>query len=192
VLLRFFMWFGRLPPRTRTIVLVGGFLGYNTLRRTAVAEPGLRPFILPVLVLYLVFVALTWLADPLMNLLLMARPEGRRLLRAEERRGAVLVACCLAAGVALGVAAGVTNAPRLALPALGVGFASFAVAAAYGREGRKRRQLQVLAAVAVAGSLLSAVAPRGVGGALFLAAVLSSAAATWLSHFGSDRPRRAG
>lgn len=186
LLLRFFMWFGRLPTRTRTIVLVGGFLGYNALRRTAAVQPGLRPFILPVLIVYLVFVALTWLADPLMNLLLMVRPEGRRLLQPDQRKGAVLVGCCLAAAIAMGIGSAAASAPGLALPALGVGLASFAVAAAYGREGRRRRQLQVLAAVAVAASLLMAVAPDGVAGALFVAAVLSTAAATWLSHFGKD------
>lgn len=188
LLLRFFLWFGRLPPRTRMIVLVGGLLGYNALRRTAAAQPELRPLIVPVLIAYLGFVALTWLADPLLNLLLMTRPEGRRLLDADQRRAALLVGTCLALGATMGITGALADAPRVMLGGLGVGLGCFAIAAAYSREGRKRQQLGVLAAVAVGASLLFIAAPEGMAAVLFLVAVLSSAAATWMSHFGSDRP----
>lgn len=187
LLLRFFIWFGRLPPRTRTIVLVGGFLGYNTLRRTAAEQPELRPLILPVLIGYLGFVTLSWLADPLLNLLLMVRPEGRRLLSAGQRRAALLVGSCLALGATMGIAGALADHPRVMLGGLGVGLGCFAISAAHSREGRKRQQLGVLAAVAIGASLISIVAPDGLDAVLFLAAVLSAAAATWMSHFGADR-----
>jgi tetratricopeptide (TPR) repeat protein len=188
LLLRFFLWFGRLPPRTRMIVLVGGLIGYNALRRTAAEQPELRPLIAPVLIAYLGFVALSWLADPLLDLLLMTRPEGRRLLDADQRRTALLVGTCLALGATMGITGALANAPRVMLGGLGVGLGCFAIAATYSREGRKRRQLGVLAAVAIGASLLFIVAPEGMAGVLFLVAMLSSAAATWMSHFGSDRP----
>jgi tetratricopeptide (TPR) repeat protein len=191
LLLRFFLWFGRLQPRTRTLILVGGFLGYNTLRRTASLQPELRPFIVPVLVSYVAFVVLSWLADPLMNLLLMARPEGRRLLAPDQRRSAVLVGSCLALGAALGIVGGVWDHPRLALAGLGVGLASFAVAAAGSREGQRRRQFSRIAAAAVAASLASAVLPNPISGLLFLGAVLCTVVVTWMSNFVSDRPKRA-
>jgi tetratricopeptide (TPR) repeat protein len=187
LLLRFFLWFGRLPPRTRTIVLVGGLIGYNMLRRTAAEQPELRPLIVPLLIAYLGFLTLSWLADPLLNLLLMARPEGRRLLDADQRRAAVLVGSCLALGAATGIAGALVHEPRVMLGGLGVGLGCFAIAAAYSCEGRKRRQVGVLAAVAIGASLVSIVVPEGMDAALFLAAVLSAAAATWMSHFGSDR-----
>ncbi|HEU4523863.1 MAG TPA: tetratricopeptide repeat protein [Gemmatimonadales bacterium] len=190
LLLRFFLWFGRLQPRTRTLILIGGFLGYNTLRRTAALQPELRPLIVPVLVLYLAFVVLSWLADPLMNLLLMARPEGRRLLEQDQQRTALLVGGCLALGTVLGIAGGVSDQPRVALAGLGVGLASFAMAAAGAREGRRRRQFHTMAAIAVTASLASLVAPEAMAGALFLGAVLCTAAATWLSNFASDGPKR--
>lgn len=189
LLLRFFLWFGRLQPRTRTLILVGGFLGYHWLRRAASLHPELRPFILPLLVLYLAFVVLSWLADPLMNLLLMARPEGRRLLDADQQRSAVLVGCCLALGVALGVGGAVSDQPRVALAGLGVGLASFATAAAGTRQGRRRTQFYAMAAAAVAASLGSAVAPESMAGALLLGAVLCTVAVTWISNFVSDGSR---
>jgi tetratricopeptide (TPR) repeat protein len=186
LLLRFFLWFGRLQPRTRTLILIGGFLGYHVLRRTAVLHPELRPLIVPVLVVYVAFVVLSWLADPLMNLLLMARAEGRRLLEPDQRRSAVLVGCCLALGAVLGIAGGVSGQARLALAGVGVGLASFAVAAAGGRDGRRRTQFYSMAAVAVTASLVSAVAPEPTAGLLFLGAVLCTGAVTWMSNFASD------
>ena len=190
VLLRFFLWFGRLQPRTRTVLVVGGFLGYNSLRRLAAHQPGLRPFIVPVLVLYVGFVVLTWLADPLMNLLLMTRAEGRRLLSVEQQRTSLLVGGCLGIGLMLGIAGGVTGEVRALLAAAGVGLASFAVSAAGTREGRRRRQFGVMAAVAFAASLGVLVAPDPLDRLLFLAAVLCSAAVTWMSNFMRDGEAR--
>ena len=189
LMLRFFLWFGRLQPRPRTAIVIGGFLAYNALRRTATHQPELRPLIVPVLVVYLAFVVLSWLADPLMNLLLMTRAEGRRLLEPDQRRSAVLVGSCLALGAALGIAGGISDQPRVALAGLGVGLASFAVAAAGTREGRRRTQFYSMAAVAIGASLLSALAPESLAGMLFLVAVLCSAAVTWMSAFAQETPR---
>ena len=136
LLLRFFLWFSGLPTRTRTYVLIGGVLGYNVLRRTARAEPELTPFITPLLIAYAGFVVLSWLADPLLNLLLMARPEGRRLLTPDEKRGAVLVGACLSLAALLGAIAALSAWKNAGLSAFGVAFSSFAVAAAYQRTGR--------------------------------------------------------
>jgi tetratricopeptide (TPR) repeat protein len=190
LLLRFFLWFGRLQPRTRTMILVGGFLGYNALRRVAAHQPDLRPLIVPVLVLYVGLVVLSWLADPLMNLLLMARPEGRRLLSPDQQRTAVLVGGSLGIGIMLGVAGGITGEVRALLAAIGLGLASFAVSAAGAHEGRRRRQFGAMAAVAVLASLGVLVAPEPLDGLLFLGAVLCSAAVTWMSNFMPDRPGR--
>ncbi len=184
LLLRFFLWFSALPTRTRTYVLIGGVLGYNFLRRTARAEPELQPFIAPLLIAYVGFVVLSWLADPLLNLLLMARPEGRRLLTPDEKRGAVLVAACLSLAALLGGMAVLSLWKNAGLSALGVAFTSFAVAAAYQRTGQKRIQLQILAGLALCSSLVAAVSGFGL-----LIAIVCIALATWMSHFGEDRPR---
>jgi len=187
LLLRFFIWFSRLESRTRTIILVGGLIGYNVLRYSASARPELKPFILPVLVAYLAFLALSWLADPLLNLLLMARPEGRRLLDADARRSALLVGACLAGAAVLGLAS-LAGRPSLLLSAFAVGFASFAVSAAYGHRGRRRRQLKGLAGTAIVAGLAAGVVSESLQGGMLLVAVLGVVAATWLSHFGTEAP----
>ncbi|HEX6433376.1 MAG TPA: hypothetical protein VFZ87_04010, partial [Gemmatimonadales bacterium] len=189
LLLRFFLWFSRLPSRTRTYVLIGGLLAYNFLRRTARAEPELKPFITPLLIAYAGFVVLSWLADPLLNLVLMARPEGRRLLTPDEKRGAQLVGGCLALAVLLGVIAALTPWKGAGLSAFGVGFTSFAVSAAYQRKGRKQTQLQVLAGIAFCSSLAAGVLPPQLAGLGLAIAILCIVAGTWMSHFGQDHPR---
>ncbi|HYF39177.1 MAG TPA: hypothetical protein VD930_05785 [Gemmatimonadales bacterium] len=189
LLLRFFLWFSGLPPRTRTFVLVGGLLGYNVLRRTARSEPDLEPFITPLLIGYLLFVVLSWLADPVLNLLLMARAEGRRLLSPDEKRGAVLVGACVGFAILLAIIGLYSPWTGAAVSAIGVGLTSFAVAAAYQRSGQKRVQLQVLAGLAFCTSAAAGILPREYAGFGLLIAVLCVVLATWMSHFGKDQPR---
>jgi hypothetical protein len=190
LLLRFFLWFGRLPQRTRTLLLVGGVLGYSFLRRTANAQSELKPLITPVLVVYVGFVLLSWLADPLLNLLLMTRPEGRRLLNADERRSAILVAGCLGIAAALGACVLLTSWANAGLGAFGVGFTSLAVSAAYQREGTRRIQLQTLAVLSFGASLGATVTAAPLAGLLLGLAILCVVVGTWMSHFATDRPRR--
>jgi tetratricopeptide (TPR) repeat protein len=189
LLLRFFLWFSGLPTRTRTSALIGGLLAYNFLRRTARTEPELKPFITPLLIAYAGFVVLTWLADPLLNLVLMARPEGRRLLTPDEKRGAVLVGACLTLAALLGVTAAFTQWKNAGMSAFGVGFTSFAVTAAYQRRGRKRTQLQVLAGIALCSSLAAGILPDQFAGIALVIAILCIVLGTWMSHFGEDHPR---
>ena len=188
LLLRFFLWFSALPTRTRTYVLIGGLLAYNFLRRTARTEPELKPFITPLLIAYAGFVVLSWLADPLLNLALMARPEGRRLLTPDEKRGALLVGACLTLAALLGAVAALTTWKNAGMSAFGVGFSSFAVAAAYQRVGRKRTQLQVLAGIALCSSLAAGILPQQFAGIGLAIAILCIVLGTWMSHFGEDRP----
>jgi tetratricopeptide (TPR) repeat protein len=192
LLLQFFLWFGKLPSRTRMLVLVGGVFGYNVLRRAAEDEPDLKPWITPVLIAYGIFVALSWLADPLLNLLLMTRAEGRRLLDADERRSALLVGGCLGLALLLGAVAGLSPWKPGFISAAGVALVSFAVAAAYHREGRRRRQLLTLGGTAFGLSLAAGIAAPPLGALCFVVAFLCVAVSTWMSHLGSDerRPRR--
>src|SRR5690606_16299570 len=67
VLLRFFQWLGRFPRRTRNLFIIGGFVAYQLLRRLQESNPELRWVILPLLVVYIGFLVLSWLADPLLN-----------------------------------------------------------------------------------------------------------------------------
>ena len=68
--------------------------------RLANANPALRPWLMPLIVLYIVFVAATWLGQPLMNLALRLHPFGRLALSRDERIGSNWIGGFLAAGLA--------------------------------------------------------------------------------------------
>ena len=70
LMLRYFLWMNRLDPRVRWGVLLGGWF--------------LARFLGPLIVVYWIFVYLTWTADPLFNLLLRLHPDGRHALSREQ------------------------------------------------------------------------------------------------------------
>src|SRR3954451_6195890 len=111
-------------------------------------------------------------ADPLLNLVLMARPEGRRLLRADDKQAALLVGACLGLAAVLGAVSALSGWWGGTVGALGVAMVTVAISAAYGRSGRKRRQLQVMAGLAFGLSLVAAVAPATIAGICFVLAIL--------------------
>ena len=186
LLLRAFTWLSRFPVRTRRLLLIAAFFGYNLLRGVAGEHPALGWIIWPLLAVYIAFVVLSWLADPLLNLVLLAGKEGRQLLGRDERHAALLVGGCLGLGVALGIAAASTGWSGGYLSALGVGFTSFAVAAAWNRAGRRRLFLQRVAAIAFLAAMASGVAPSPWAEGLFLLTILCIGVTTWTSSLAGD------
>jgi tetratricopeptide (TPR) repeat protein len=83
-LLRYFLWMSTLSRKTQWAVSLGGLIGVRVLRAAAASNPALAPWVTPLLVLYGLFVFLTWTADPLFNLLLRLNRFGRYALSAEE------------------------------------------------------------------------------------------------------------
>lgn len=178
LVLRFFLWIGRFPQRTRNLILIGGFIGYRLLRSLAKSQPELQPFIAPLLIAYLVFVVLTWLADPLLDLMLMLRAETRRLLSQDSRTAALLVVACLTTALVLVLLASI--APNLFGMGLGIGLLSFTISGAYRHTGTKRRALLRTAALAAILLALSAFA-TGNSGLLLGAGFILIIGGTWYS-----------
>lgn len=184
LLLRFFYWLQSFEPRTQTIILIGGVLGARTLSRAAKNDPDLAPFILPVIVLYFAFVFVSWLADPLLDLTLMARAEGRRLLSDDDKRGALAVGRTLGVAILLSLAGLAVESLRLfLLPGLAIGFTSLTVAAAYQCAPGKERTGLLIASRAFAGLGLAAiVAGPQLGAGLVLLVFVGVAIGTWVSR----------
>ncbi|HTH50249.1 MAG TPA: tetratricopeptide repeat protein [Candidatus Limnocylindria bacterium] len=95
VMLRYFLWMNRLSGRAQWAVVLGGYFGNKLLSGLAATNPGWRPWILPVQILYLIFVLLTWLADPIFNLILRLNRYGRHALTDRQRQSANWVGLCL-------------------------------------------------------------------------------------------------
>lgn len=99
IVLGWFLWMLRLPSRTQWGILVGAFVGYQVLRNLAAGQPQLKPFVAPLLIAYVTFALMTWLAAPLFNLLLRLNRFGRLALTREQTITSNWVGLCVLAAV---------------------------------------------------------------------------------------------
>ena len=86
---------GRLSPNVRWGVILGGYAVFRLADRAAYAWPEQAIFFTPFIYLYFSFAILTWLADPLFNLLLFVHPLGRHALSARERFSSLIASLFL-------------------------------------------------------------------------------------------------
>jgi tetratricopeptide (TPR) repeat protein len=104
VMLWYFFWMAKLSGRAQWAVVIGGYLGYRVLRDLAARNPEWQPYVLPVLIIYIAFALMTWIADPLFNLLLRLSRFGRMALSHQQIVASNWIgACVLVALAALGV-----------------------------------------------------------------------------------------
>ena len=83
-MLKYFLWMSRLSSQVQWMVILGGWFGMRFLSKAAKTYPAIAPYVLPIKIIYLLFVFLTWTADPLFNLLLRLNKFGRLALRREQ------------------------------------------------------------------------------------------------------------
>jgi len=158
---KFYVALSRLNSKAAFLLIIGVWLLIQLLSRMAEQVPGLRPFVIPVVILYVLFVVLTWIANPLFNTFLRFHPFGQHLLDRSQRWASNLIAPCLLlsacslligllfADLLLGILAGAYWL-GLAIP----------IASTFSMEDQKRRMLLGIASVAIAlvpvgGTLLS-------------------------------------
>ena len=83
-MLRYFFWMSKLSSRAQWGVILGAYFGNRILSGIAKSQPATAPAILVIKILYMIFVVLTWTADPLFNLLLRLNRFGRLALSREQ------------------------------------------------------------------------------------------------------------
>jgi hypothetical protein len=160
-------------------LILGLFFGVRLLRTMARSQPALAPFLYPVIFLYLAFVLLTWVSDPLFNLLLRLDRFGRLALSREQVQasswfGAVLglALVALAAGLA-------TGSETLLLIALGAGALIHPVTAIFRcRPGWPRWTMAGYTVVIVI--LMSVALYRGAVAGFIGFALIGSVLSTWI------------
>lgn len=91
-LLQYFLWAGRLPASWQWGLMIGGFFGNRLLNQLADNVPALRPFVYPIIGIYVCFAMMTWLGPSFFNLLLRFDRFGRHALSNDQRWGANLLA----------------------------------------------------------------------------------------------------
>jgi Flp pilus assembly protein TadD len=139
---RFYVWMSRLNSKAAFGLIFGAWLLMQVLSRVAGNVPALGPLILPILVIYVLFVVLTWIANPLFNTFLRFHPFGKHLLDRTQMWSSNLIAPALALGV-LGMIVG-TVVDSFILGLLAAGFwigAAIMVAATFTMPTPQRRWL---------------------------------------------------
>lgn len=156
VMLAYFLWTARLSPNALWGFIIGGYVASRVLRQFAHSMPQWAPYIWVVLGLYFAFCVMTWIADPLFNLLLRTNSLGRVLLTRQQVVAAnwfggslLLALVSLAAWLVLPVHA-------LLMLALVAGAMVIPIAGALGTDPGRRRSILVAyaAALGVCGALV--------------------------------------
>jgi tetratricopeptide (TPR) repeat protein len=191
LLLRYFTWTSELSDRTRNGMVIGAVLGFNLLRYLAQAYPALEPLVWPVLIIYGIWLALTWLSDPLLDLTLLARAETRRLVDSDDRRAAILIGTALGLALLLGLAGALTSYSDLLATSLCLVLVTLPIKGAYSAPpSDKRDRLLVVAAVALTLGVAASLAPEDYRVLCLGVSILLSALSTWYSRLGKAVPQR--
>ena len=109
VMLRYFLWTASLSAQAQWFILIGGYVGYQILRQVSASNPAIAPFTMPLIIGYVVFAVMTWLADPLFNLMLRLSRFGRLALSKRQTWASNVLGLLLLAAVTsaiFGVAGG--------------------------------------------------------------------------------------
>jgi tetratricopeptide (TPR) repeat protein len=200
VMLKYILWMTKLSPRTRWLIIIGGYFGSQVLADLAHGNPEMAPFVNPVRIAYCTFALLTWLAVPVFDLSLFLHPVGRHALNREQRSRALLVGSCLL--LALGfLVAGLVPGARGGhfLSALVFGLLALPASAVHScTEGWPRTAMAIivvgLAAIGIYVAVVFSFVSPGRGSPLAQSAsaaftfyLLSSFASQWLAIWLSTR-----
>jgi tetratricopeptide (TPR) repeat protein len=103
LILRFMLWMAGLRRWAQWALIIGGAVSYLALLFLAARDRELVQYVWPFLGGYLTLGILTWIADPLFNLLLRLDPYGRLALTASQLATSNWVGLCLVAAALLGL-----------------------------------------------------------------------------------------
>lgn len=102
---KFYVAMSRLNSKAAFGLIFGAWLLVQVLSRMADHIPALGPLILPIIIFYVLFVVLTWIANPLFNTFLRFHPFGKHLLDRTQTWSSNLIAPALGLAV-LGLVVG--------------------------------------------------------------------------------------
>lgn len=178
--LKYAMWMRERTPRARRVMLIGTLLIFQLLSALGRAQPALQPFVTPLIGLYAAFVLLTWLADPVTNLLLMLKPEGKRLLSLDDQRAAIFVGASLGVALALVIAYAVSRWEAALFGAVVFAVTTLPVAGAFAlAPGRRRTVLLTVAGALAFCGVMASVAGSETGSLWMLGAMIGAMISTW-------------
>lgn len=196
IMLAYFFWMAKLSEKGQWLVIIVAYVGYRFLLGIKDNQPELGVWIKPVLWLYIAFVVLTWIAQPLFNLLLRLNRYGRLALSRRQIVASNWVGLCmLGALILLGLGLALGNESVL-LSALMCGLLVMPIAVIFNLEEGWPRQvmtaytlgLLACAAISSAGLLSAPIAGEAAEAigtlamlAFFVGVFVSQFLANWLA-----------
>jgi len=169
LLLGYFLWMQKLPPRMRWGIVVGGFIVARTLARRQPASDAEGWMIGIFLAAYGAFAILTWVGDSVFNLLLFLDPLGRHALDTDQRRGAMLFGLLLLVALSLAIAGFAGGSAAMLSSAFAWGLTAMVATTIHACQRVWPRWVTV-AAVSVVASLAAVMTASAVAAAAFGAA----------------------
>lgn len=102
--LKYMFWLENQNAKVRWGVIIGGYVGFRILNSLSENNPTIKPFLIPIIVAYLLFAWSTWVIAPIFDLILFLNPYGRYALSEEETLTAKFVGTSLGIGLLSGLA----------------------------------------------------------------------------------------
>lgn len=161
LMLRYFLAMAKLSPATQWGIVLGGYFASRWLGSIAADHPALAPWVLPLRIAYVLFVLLSWTAQPLFNLLLRFHRFGRLALSKEQTTASNWLAACLGAAASFLILSAATGNFGFALAALVCGVLLIPVSGVFAcPQGWPRQVARIfavaLALIGLAGAMLAA------------------------------------
>lgn len=96
---RFFAWMNRLSASMQWGLIIGLLIGYNILRGVMRQHPEWMPILLPLVVLYLLFVFMSWISEPITFFFLLFNRWGRLAMYRRQKLAGLVFATFLPLGI---------------------------------------------------------------------------------------------
>ena len=147
VMLAVFLWMGRLGGRTLMFLIVGAFLLAQVMRQVGNTNPAVAAWVTPVLVIYGLFVMMTWVSQPLFDLMLRLHPVGWHALGSRRRRASTAFGLLLLPVIPLLVVWAVTGSDLGWIGGLYFALIAIAVASTLNQNDPRQRRIMAIAAM---------------------------------------------
>ncbi len=102
LVLQFSRWMSEKGKNFQWVFYISIYVIFRILRGFAAANAGLRPFLLPLVVFYFVFIFFTWIANPIANFFLLFHKDGKYSLTKSETTISISTIVLLVSGILLG------------------------------------------------------------------------------------------
>lgn len=91
LVLKYFLWMGKLQEKGRWGVVIGAYLVYRIVLWLNKSFPELSILLVPIIIMYITFAFATWIGVPISNLFLRFHPLGKLALSRDERLGSNII-----------------------------------------------------------------------------------------------------